>query len=239
MSPAFLIDDQLLLDAGTVGSVLTAQEQQAIKHILVTHAHLDHIRAIPSLADNSITAPFRHTIQIYGIAPVIRSIRKHLFNNVIWPDFTQIPSKESPVLAFKSLVLTKKYCIEDYTVQALAVDHGVPAAGFLISKNGVRFAYTGDTGPNDHFWQNASGANALIAEVSFPDSLVSLALLTKHLTCSLLKSELAKMSQLPGKIYITHSKPQYYKEIKEEIRLLGLSNITLLHDGDVYELGSN
>ncbi len=42
--PAFLIDDSLLLDAGTIGSVLTEDEQWSIRNIFITHAHLDHIR---------------------------------------------------------------------------------------------------------------------------------------------------------------------------------------------------
>lgn len=43
-SPAFLVDDFLLLDAGTISLSLDRDAQCRISHIFLTHAHLDHIK---------------------------------------------------------------------------------------------------------------------------------------------------------------------------------------------------
>jgi len=232
--PAFLIDEELLLDAGTIGSVLTENEQWNIKHIFITHSHLDHIRGIPALADNIIIKNLSHTVMIYGIEEVIAALQNHLFNNAIWPDFTKIPTPQNPVIAFNTITTNHDYAVNGYVVKAIPVDHTVPAVGYVVSRGKVKLAYTGDTGPTEEFWKHVSGVDALIAEVSFPDSMGELALLTKHLTSSLLRQELLKIGTLPARILITHPKPQYYDVIRQEIARMGLPGIELLHDGAVF-----
>jgi len=233
--PAFLIDDHLLLDAGTIGSVLTEEEQWNIQNILITHSHLDHIRGIPALADNIIIKNLRHTVNVYSTCDVIKALQDHMFNNIIWPDFTKIPNAENPVLIFETIVTEENYTIAGYVIRAVAVNHTVPAVGYLVSGNGATLAYTGDTGPTEDFWQQASGVDALIVEVSFPNNMEQLALLTRHLTCSLLSAELKKIEKPPQRILITHPKPQYYDIIKKEIDCLRMQEIELLHDNATFE----
>jgi len=104
-------------------------------------------------------------------------------------------------------------------------------------KSGERtLVYTGDTGPTEEIWKYCSGADALIVEVSFPDSMRDLALLTKHLTASMLIEELAKIDVLPKRILITHPKPQYYDLIHKEVAGLAIAGVELLRDGSVYEI---
>jgi ribonuclease BN (tRNA processing enzyme) len=234
--PAFLIDDQLLLDAGTIGSVLTEEEQWQLKNIFITHSHLDHIRAIPALADNIIIKNLNHTVTVFAIQDVIDAMRQHMFNNIIWPDFTCIPTIEKPVLRFETIDCGVDYSIGEYCIRAVPVDHTVPAVGYRVSKDETTLVYTGDTGPTEEIWRYASGADALIVEVSFPNDMEPLAILTKHLTCSLLSVELEKIKSLPKRIFVTHPKPQYYDIIRSEIECLGLKGIELLHDGAVFEL---
>jgi ribonuclease BN (tRNA processing enzyme) len=234
--PAFLIDDQLLLDAGTIGSVLTEEEQWALQNIFVTHSHLDHIRAIPALADNIIIKNLRHTVTVYSIPDVISAMREHMFNNIIWPDFSVIPSPDSPVITFETIDTGVDYSVSDYRIRAIPVNHTVPAVGYRVCKGSTTLVYTGDTGPTEEIWQYVSGIDALIVEVSFPNSMEPMALMTKHLTCSLLSVELEKIAGLPKRIFITHPKPQYYDIIRSEIESLGLREIELLHDGDTFDL---
>ena len=233
--PAFLVDGHLLLDAGTIGSVLTEEEQWNLQHIFITHSHLDHIRSIPALADNIIIKNLAHTVVVHSTADVIAAMRAHLFNNVIWPDFTQIPTPDKPVLTFREIGVGHEVNVGGYSVRTVAVNHTVPAVGYIVSKGGRTLAYTGDTGPTEAIWPYAAGIDALIVEVSFPNSMEELALLTGHLTSSLLKAELEKIGQLPRRILITHPKPQYYDTIKREIDSLGMGEIELLHDGAIYE----
>ncbi len=244
--PAFLIDESLLLDAGTIGSVLTEEEQWNIRSIFITHAHLDHIRSIPALADNIIVKNLSHQVDVFAPVSVINALRTHLFNGLIWPDFTCLPTPEDPVLRFNVIEpfepvsveggSYEQRCGDRYLLTAVPVHHTVPAVGYCVDNNGQRLVYTGDTGPTHEIWSYASGADALIVEVSFPNSQESLALLTQHLCCSLLETELAKMSVLPKKILITHPKPQYYQMIKEEIERLGIRQVELLRDGNCYDI---
>jgi ribonuclease BN (tRNA processing enzyme) len=234
--PAFLVDDAVLLDAGTIGAVLTEEEQGHLRHIFITHAHLDHIRGIPALADNVIIKSLSHTVAVYATSQVIAAMRDHLFNNVIWPDFTKLPNPEQPVITYDIITPGRPVKVNGYTITPIEVDHTVPAVGYCLESGGKKLVYTGDTGPTDLIWEYASGADALIVEVSFPNEQQSLALLTKHLCSSLLIQELAKIKKLPVRILITHPKPQYFNQIRQEINLLGLNGIELLRDGSVYEI---
>lgn len=234
--PAFLLDEQLLLDAGTIGSVLTEEEQWKIHTIFITHSHLDHIRSIPALADNIIIKNIDHTISVQSTSEVINAMKTHLFNHIIWPDFSKIPSPENPVIKFTTIVPNIEYFVKNYSITAIKVNHTVPTVGYVVKSAGKTLVYTGDTGSTDEIWQYASGADALIVEVSFPNSMAELALLTKHLTASMLVEELAKIDILPKKILITHPKPQYYDRILDEVNGLLIQGVELLHDGAIYTI---
>lgn len=234
--PAFLLDDQLLLDAGTIGSVLSEEEQWKIHTIFITHSHLDHIRSIPALADNIIIKNQPHTVSVRSSADVIEAMQNHLFNNIIWPDFTKIPSTENPVIKFMTITPYQEYTVNQYRVTAIPVNHTVPTVGYLVKSGGRTLVYTGDTGPTEEIWTYCSGADALIVEVSFPDSMKDLAQLTKHLTAAMLVEELAKIDELPTRILITHPKPQYYDRIHKEIQGLAIAGLELLRDGSEYEI---
>ena len=244
--PAFLIDESLLLDAGTSGAVLTEEEQWNIRDIFITHAHLDHIRGIPALADNIIIKNLRHLVDVHASTEVIEALRVHLFNGIIWPDFTVLPTSEEPVLRFNTIASGEPVLVsvsgageepgEKYRITAVPVHHTVPAVGYCVEHDGRRLVYTGDTGPTDQIWAYASGADALIVEVSFPNSQEPMALLTQHLCCSLLEKELGKIKVLPERILITHPKPQYYAQIKDEIHKMGIRQVELLRDGTIYDI---
>lgn len=234
--PAFLIDDHLLLDAGTIAAALTEEEQVRLRHLFITHSHLDHIRGIPALADNIIIRNYQHTVTVYSIKDVVSAMQDHLFNNIIWPDFTVIPTPDNPVISFVTIETDREYAVSDYSVRAIPVSHTVPAVGYRVCQGDTTLLYTGDTGPTEEIWHYANGVDALIVEVSFPNSMESLALLTKHLTCSLLKAELEKITILPKRILVTHPKPQFVDIIRTEIESLGLKEIELLHDGAEFKI---
>jgi ribonuclease BN (tRNA processing enzyme) len=234
--PAFLFDDQLLLDAGTIGSVLSEEEQWKIHTIFITHSHLDHIRAIPALADNIIIKNMSHTVSVQSTSEVIAAMQNHLFNNIIWPDFTTIPTEDNPVIKFTTISPYQKYEVKGYSITAIPVNHTVPTVGYQLESDGKSVVYTGDTGSTEEIWKYCSGADALIVEVSFPDSMIDLAQLTKHLTASMLLNELSKIDILPKRILVTHPKPQYYDIIHKEINKLAIEGVELLHDDSEYEI---
>jgi ribonuclease BN (tRNA processing enzyme) len=235
--PAFLIDKHILLDAGTIGAFLKESSQWKIRHILITHAHLDHIKGIPFLADNLVTKNREHSVTIISMQSVLTALKKNLLNNRIWPDFTIISAASRPVLLLKAIAPEKPLKICRYTITAYKVNHSVPAVGYIIEDpKGKRLLYTGDTGPTDALWKASQHIDCAIIEVSFPNKMKHMAMKTGHLTPELLLREVKKMEFRPKKIFITHPKPLYLKEIKHEIKGLPLKNVTFLKDGRTYTI---
>lgn len=235
-APAFLLNNEILFDAGSLTGVLDERAQLRIKNIFITHAHLDHIRSIPFLADNIVVGKNKSKVTIFSIASVIRTIKTHLFNSAVWPDFTIIPNPHDAILNLVELKTGQAIAINGYTVIPYKVNHTVPAVGYLVEDGKERrIFYTGDTGPSPNTWKKIANRkiHCLIIDVSFPNGMRELALRTGHLTPDLLKAELARIKPFPGRIFITHPKPQYFKAIKREVDGLKLRNIRILKDGDI------
>jgi len=238
-SPAFLIDNFLLLDAGTVALTLDQIAQCRITHVFLTHAHLDHLKGIPFLLDNLITMNHNCQIAVLSGKDVISDIRKHIFNNRIWPDFTTIPSAQDPVLRYQIVSTHRQVVIGDYRIQATRVNHSVPAYGCMVEHaSGRTLVYTGDTGPTEAIWKKMRGHDikALIVEVSFPNELSSRALATGHLSPSLLESEILKMPCMPEKIYISHLKPPFRSQIEAELARIPGVCLELLEEGKSFRV---
>lgn len=236
---AFLIDGSLLLDGGTIGAVLDEEEQCRIGDILVTHPHLDHIRGIPLFADNMVIKGLCKTVNVVSTKEIISIIASHLMNGLLWPDFTKIPSAELPVLRYLEVTAEAPFPIggdAEYSVTAYPVKHTVPAVAYRITKGSTTILYTGDTGPTDGVWERAGELSALLVEVSFPNDMEQTALLTGHLTPQLLAKELRKLPMLPHRILVTHLKPQYHDVIVGELDALSVPGLSILRDGDVYDL---
>ncbi|NJD55906.1 MAG: 3',5'-cyclic-nucleotide phosphodiesterase [Nitrospirae bacterium] len=234
--PAFLLDDVILFDAGSFTNVLDEKAQLGIKDIFITHAHLDHIRSIPFLADNIIVGKAGRKISIFGIPPVLSAIKVHLFNSAMWPDFTVIPHPHDAILNLVEIKLNRSLRVNSYAITPYKVSHTVPAVGYLVEhENGRRFFYTGDTGPSPRTWKHVGSRqlHALIIDVSFPNSMRDMALTAGHLTPELLREELDRIPFLPEQIYITHPKPQHRKVIEKELKHMKLGNLSMLRDGDI------
>ncbi len=216
---AFLLDDDILIDAGTGVGDLSLEAMTRIDHILVSHSHLDHIVAIPLLADAVLRlreAAGRPPIQIHALPETLQALRQHIFNGVIWPDFTRLPSAERPVLSLQPFELGQTLrlsCAEHgrerlREIEVLSAAHTVPAVGFAVSGEHGHWVFTGDTGPNPLLWQRLAALPLahLVIETAFGDDEQRLAQVSRHLCPSALSGELA---QLGGsvEVHITHIKP--------------------------------
>ena len=237
--PGFLVDGKILFDAGTLNNVLDEKDQLKVTDIFITHAHMDHIREIPFLADNIIIGGWKRKVNIFSISPVIKDIKNNLLNSKLWPDMTVLPNAHDAVVSLIPIKAQAPYGIENYSVTPYKVSHSVPAVGYLAeNQKKRRFFYTGDTGPTDATWRRLGEKqiHCLIIEVSFPNRMEEIAITTGHLTPNLLKKELLKIKLMPERIYITHLKPQFYKVIKKEIKRLNVNNLTLLKEGDILQV---
>ena len=234
--PGFLIDRTVLLDAGTIGSALDFQDQKAIEDIFITHAHLDHIKSIPFFADNLVTREAGHTVSIYSDPEIIEILKQHLFNGLVWPDFTLIPSAEKPTIQYVPMEAETTVQLKKHRVTAYQVSHTTPAVGYLVENDaGKRILYTGDTGPTDQIWQACDEhvLDAVIVEVSFSNRMTDLAIKSGHLTPDLLAQEVLKMKNLPLRFFITHSKPSHMEEIYDELAEISREYIEILQDGQI------
>ncbi|MFH2011114.1 MAG: 3',5'-cyclic-nucleotide phosphodiesterase [Pseudomonadota bacterium] len=237
-STTFLINDNLLLDAGTITSALTLNEQINIDSILITHSHLDHTKDILFLADNAIVGGNETSIEIISIPEIIDNIKTHLLNDKIYPDFTVLPTIEKPILQFKSIKAGEPICTAGLTVIAIPVSHSVDAVGYIIRDQGSSIVYTGDTGPTDKIWEEANklpDLKAVFIETSFPNRLSKLAEVSGHLTPLMLKDQLEKLKKPDLSVFIFHMKPQHVPELEKELAEIKNRSIVILKQGDVFD----
>ncbi len=231
---AFLLDDDILIDAGSGVGELRLDELARIDHILISHSHLDHILGIPLLADSVMKlrqgpngmADLK-PIHVHALPATLDALRAHIFNGVIWPDFTRLPSAARPIIVFheievgQDLRFATRGGMADRLVRVLPAAHTVPSVGFAVDTPAGWWVFTGDTGPNPALWQALSGQRIaqLVIETAFGNEEAHLAHISGHLSPQSLAQELA---QLDGEVnvYITHPKPGEVPAVLSQIRAL-------------------
>ena len=245
---SFLLDENLLVDAGTGVGDLTLEEMQAIDHVLLTHSHLDHVAALPLMVD-AVAARRRSPLRVYALQATIDALKTHVFNNVIWPDFSRIPTPEAPFIHFYPLVTGQTTCLADKRVEVLPATHSVPAVGYAVQgDSGGNWVFTGDTAHNPALWArlNRMDVAMLVIETAFSNREARLAERSQHLCPQSLAAELdciAAGRNYP--IYLTHVKPDQRELIMREIAHMKRSGplgshlanpIAWLQAGQVFEL---
>ena len=241
---SFLLDETLLVDAGTGVGDLTLDELARIDDILVSHSHLDHVLSIGLLADSVMRARAalgRKPINVYALPETLAALRSHIFNGVIWPDFTRLPSTDAPVLELKPFAVGQILQFAHCRAEVLEAVHTVPAVGFAIEANPAAgwWVFTGDTGPNPALWKRLADRKVahLVIETAFSDDERQLARISRHLCPAALDHELA---QLRGSVdvHITHIKPGEQEAVMRQIGRLGSPHrIHALVAGQVMQLG--
>jgi ribonuclease BN (tRNA processing enzyme) len=221
---SFLLDDDVLIDAGTGVGELTLDEMAGIDHIFISHSHLDHVLAIGLLADSVTrrrTAQRRPPVHVHALAATLAALKLHILNGVIWPDFTRLPSVQQPVLALHALEVGQVIEIGQRRIEVLPASHTVPAVGYAVHGPAGAWVYTGDTGPNPELWQRLASlpVAALVIETAFRDDEIELAHISRHLSPALLGDELAQLTR-PTDVYITHIKPGEMDAVMSEIAAL-------------------
>ena len=229
---SFLLNETLLLDAGTVASKLSLSEQAQIRHIVLSHLHFDHIKGLPTLADNlseQVSAP----LVVAAIPEVIHGLQRHIFNTDVYPDFFSIPTPERPTLASSYLKPGNVYSFSGIDITPILVNHTVPTTGFIVQDRSSAFVYSGDTYSTDELWHEAKHIPHLktaFIECSFPNSMSDLACMSKHLTPALLAQELRKLDRDDISVYAYHLKPAYKDQILRELHELHIPRLTVLEE---------
>jgi 3',5'-cyclic-nucleotide phosphodiesterase len=203
--PGLLLDGTVLLEAGSVTSTLELGEQLEIRHVLLSHAHLDHTGGLAYLADNHCCARASsgddQGLTVSSIASVVDDLHQHFFNDRLWPDFSAIPTARNPVVRLRAMQPGVPQPIgHRLTVIPVPVHHTVPTAGFIVHDGAGVLVFSGDTGPTEQLWALAremGSVRAIVVETSFPNRLGALAEVSGHLTPNLLARELDKMPPCP------------------------------------------
>jgi ribonuclease BN (tRNA processing enzyme) len=215
---AFLIDRDILLDAGTGVADLSIAELAEIDHVFLTHPHLDHIASLPLMID-AVADRRSKPLTVYGTEAVLTILRNHIFNWAIWPDFTVVPSAAKPILRYQAIEVGQTVNIEGRAFTPLPVEHTVPAVGYHIDSGTSSLAFSGDTGTCDEFWRYVNrikNLRYLIVECAFSNREASLAKKSKHLCPDSLALELKKLER-ECEIHITHIKPGQIELTMEEV----------------------
>jgi cAMP phosphodiesterase len=231
-----LVNDRIAIDAGTLGFHGTPEQQAGIDHIFLTHSHLDHLASLPIFLEN--VYHLRKTPPIvYASRDVLEVLQRDLFNDRLWPDFITLSSRVRPFLRLEPILPGQTLTVEGVTVTAVPVTHVVPTMGFLLRSEAGTVAYVPDTGPTEAIWQAArarSDLRAVLVEATFPNEMAWLAEVSRHLTPLMLRDELSKLGrEVPT--YVMHLKAHYRREVRDELAMLGLGQLSLLEPGRVYE----
>ena len=232
---SMLIDEELALDAGSLTTSLTLKEQQRIKSILITHAHHDHIKDVPSFSLNFYMRNLN--IDIYATTYVINALEMNLFNGDIYPEFHKLPA-EKPTICYKQIVPLNPVRINNHEIIPLQVKHGKNTVGYHIKNNTNKTVfYTADTGPHlTKCWEYIS-PQILIIEVTLPNRYGEFALTSEHLTPGLLYEELVRFEELKHyipEIIITHMDPELENEIEDEVKAIAeklKAHVTFAREG--------
>ena len=238
---SFLVNDSVLLDAGSPTEVLTLEEQSRIKHIFLSHTHLDHIKDIAFLADNRSLkrwsgASDASAITIHSLQANLDTLSEHFLNNIVWPDFTRIPTAQDGILNMKSFESEQEVEVGELKITPIEVEHPVPCTGFLLDQDGAQVIFTADTGHTDRIWEVANqqpNLKAVIIDCSFPNNCEELANISGHLTPKGMAEELKKLDKLGDiSIYLYHMKPEVLTEMASEVEAENIPHLRMLTQVD-------
>lgn len=224
---AFHLPPHTLIDAGTGVQRLSHTELISLDNVLLTHAHLDHIASLPLLIDSQFDTLVeqQRALNVYALPDVLETLKQHIFNGQIWPDFSRLPCADAPVMRLIPITPWQPFTLAGQASSKLQVTpfplcHTVPTCGYCINDGTNQIAVCGDTGLNGLSIDslNRLGAlNCLVIECAYDNQLDTLAQLTHHLTPQRLTRLLDDLDTLPGELWITHLKPKRREQIAMEL----------------------
>ncbi len=233
---SYLVNDSIAIDAGGLGFLGDVGVQARVRHVFLTHAHMDHIASLPVFLE-TVFQSGDHTVTLHAEATTLEILRRDVFNDRVWPDFIGMSEKGLPFVRTSIVEPHRAVDVDGLRLLPVPVDHVIPTLGFLISRPGATVAIPSDTGPTEEFWREAARApdlKAVFLEASFPDAMEGLARISKHLTPSMFATEARKLpSSVP--FYAVHIKPRFAARVIAELTGLGMPNIRIGRPGEAYD----
>jgi ribonuclease BN (tRNA processing enzyme) len=232
---SYIINDTLAIDAGCLGLFGTAQEQAHIKHIFITHTHIDHIGSLPIFVENAFEGR-RDCVIVHSSQDVLTCLQKDIFNDRVWPDFIALSTDKAPFLKLATVESGKTIEVEGLRITPTLVNHVVPTLGYIIEDDHSAIVIVSDTGPTDAIWERANATpnvRAVFLEATFPEKLTWLAEVSKHLTPAMFAREIQKLKK-PAAFIAVHIKARFQTEVLAELQALGLPTLEIGQFGKLY-----
>jgi ribonuclease BN (tRNA processing enzyme) len=233
---SYLINDALAVDAGSIGLFGSPQEQARIRHVLLSHTHLDHVASLAVFLENVYQAGSQCVV-VHGSEAVLDSLQRDVFNNRLWPDFIALSTGQPPFLKLATLHSGQPVELEGLRITPVAVDHSVPTMGFILEDGVAAVVIASDTGPTQALWDHANRTHnlkAVFLETSFPEEMTPLAEVAGHLTVALAAREVQKIKH-PVTVLAVHLKAQFRDRVVQELQALGLPRVELARFDREYE----
>jgi ribonuclease BN (tRNA processing enzyme) len=233
---SFLVDGEVAIDAGAVGLLADLGRQERVRHVFITHEHVDHIASLPILLEN-VYQPGPECVEVLAAADVLEFLHRDVFNGRVWPDFFALSSGVDRFVQGTVLEPRVPVVRAGKTFTPLSVAHGCDTLGLLVDDGTVAVAFPSDTGPTQEIWERAAATGRLRAvflEASFPDALADLARETGHHCPATFAAEVRRLPR-DVRVIVVHRKARYAAAIAREIAALGLPNVEFVRPGHVYE----
>jgi cAMP phosphodiesterase len=230
---SYLVNDAVAIDAGSLGLVSDLDRQRRVRHVFLTHEHIDHLATLPIFLEN-VHEPGPECVEILAAADVLESLRRDIFNGRVWPDFFALSTADDAFVRATALEPGRPIERAGLTITPLPVSHGVPTLGFVVDDGTTAVAFPSDTGPTGGFWRLLAAAprlDAVFLEVSFPNALAELAALTGHHCPATFAAEIHKL-QRPVRWIVVHRKPRHAARIAAELAALDLPGVELVQPGE-------
>ena len=230
----YLINDTVAIDAGVLGLLSPLAAQRRVRHVFLSHSHLDHLATLPIFIDNVyVSGP--ECPSVWGNPQVLETLQQDIFNDRLWPDMIRLSAEESSFLRLETLLPEQPVEVDGLRITPIELKHVVPAFGFLVEElaTGVAVMFVSDTGPTKRIWEIANqtpGLKGIFLEASFPNSMRWLADKAAHLTPELFQKELAKLNR-PVPVHVIHVKLAFENQILDELHALQLPNLVLAEPG--------
>jgi ribonuclease BN (tRNA processing enzyme) len=231
----YLLDQAVAIDAGCLGLYRTPQQQAAVRHVLLTHSHIDHLASLAPFLINIYTGDGQCPT-IYGSAAVLDCLRRDLFNDRVWPDFIRISTRQPPYLRLQELHAGQPIECAGLRITPVPVNHVVPTLGFVVEGPAAAVIFPSDTGPTEEIWTVANrtpNLKGVFLEAAFPNALTRLAEVSKHLTPALFAQEVAKVKSAV-RFLAVHIQASSRSQVARELKALRLPNVEIAIPGKAY-----
>jgi len=230
---SILINGRILIDVGSVVSVLPEKAYSEIRTVLITHTHIDHIKELPFLVD-ALFSQKKSGLRILGSDSTITSLKEHIFNGLIWPDIEELDIEKE----FMSLERLPQdwFRIEDLRVKAFQVEHIKGSMGYVLNEDGKYVLFTGDAGYSrglfDFIREFGPELKACFIEASFPNKMEKIATVSRHLTPDMIRKNLNGILSPSTRVIVYHIKPKFMDEVIAELP----AGYEYIRGGEVIEL---